>query len=213
MAQAGIGNLGGGLGKFTELRQRLLFVIGALIVLAVILLLGFASGLPLALSGQTLQAWMTQSGLSLATIGVAMVWLVRHHPADYDMGKELVRFMLLAVVVVSMWQVTNADTEEQSSAMRTLLSWIFTDDPKQRLRIQRFMVAAANFVICTVVLAYAVAAGLFVVAFTWLADAAYARFAELQTRHWWAPLLWTPAVTAAPATPPATCAVAPISRA
>ena len=31
MAQAGIGNLGGGLGKFTELRQRLLFVIGALI--------------------------------------------------------------------------------------------------------------------------------------------------------------------------------------
>ncbi|MFO1251131.1 MAG: MFS transporter [Inhella sp.] len=37
--------------------------------LAVILLLGFASGLPLALSGQTLQAWMTQSGLSLATIG------------------------------------------------------------------------------------------------------------------------------------------------
>ena len=32
MAQAGIGNLGGGLGKFTELRQRLLFVLGALIV-------------------------------------------------------------------------------------------------------------------------------------------------------------------------------------
>ena len=32
MAQAGIGNLGSGLGKFTELRQRLLFVLGALIV-------------------------------------------------------------------------------------------------------------------------------------------------------------------------------------
>ncbi|HEY0332919.1 MAG TPA: preprotein translocase subunit SecY [Stenotrophomonas sp.] len=32
MAQAGIGNIGGGLGKFTELRQRLLFVVGALIV-------------------------------------------------------------------------------------------------------------------------------------------------------------------------------------
>ena len=27
MAQAGIGNLGSGLGKFTELRQRLLFVL------------------------------------------------------------------------------------------------------------------------------------------------------------------------------------------
>ena len=32
MAQAGIGNLGSGLGKFTELRQRLLFVLGALVV-------------------------------------------------------------------------------------------------------------------------------------------------------------------------------------
>ena len=32
MAQAGIGNLGSGVGKFTELRQRLLFVLGALIV-------------------------------------------------------------------------------------------------------------------------------------------------------------------------------------
>ena len=32
MAQAGIGNLGSGLGKFTERRQRLLFVLGALVV-------------------------------------------------------------------------------------------------------------------------------------------------------------------------------------
>ena len=32
MAQAGIGNLAGGMGKFTELRHRLLFVVGALIV-------------------------------------------------------------------------------------------------------------------------------------------------------------------------------------
>ncbi|WP_099603536.1 preprotein translocase subunit SecY [Stenotrophomonas maltophilia] len=32
MAQAGIGNLAGGMGRFTELRQRLLFVVGALIV-------------------------------------------------------------------------------------------------------------------------------------------------------------------------------------
>jgi len=32
MAQAGIGNFAGGMGKFTELRQRLLFVVGALIV-------------------------------------------------------------------------------------------------------------------------------------------------------------------------------------
>ncbi|MDE3009701.1 MAG: MFS transporter [Pseudomonadota bacterium] len=33
------------------------------------LLLGFASGLPLALSGATLQAWLTTEGLSLKTIG------------------------------------------------------------------------------------------------------------------------------------------------
>ncbi len=38
--------------------------------LAVILLLGFASGLPLALTGGTLQAWMTVEGVDLATIGV-----------------------------------------------------------------------------------------------------------------------------------------------
>jgi len=38
--------------------------------LAVILLLGFSSGLPLALTGGTLQAWMTVEGVSLATIGI-----------------------------------------------------------------------------------------------------------------------------------------------
>ncbi len=38
--------------------------------LAVILLLGFSSGLPLALTGQTLQAWMTVDGVDLSTIGV-----------------------------------------------------------------------------------------------------------------------------------------------
>ena len=122
-----------------------------LVALVPVLLFGFMNLSPL--------KTRLLSGYSLASIGVAMVWLVQHHPADYDMGKELVRFMLLAVIVVSMWQVTNADAEEQSRPMRTLLSWVFTDDAKQRLRIQRYMVAAANFVICTVVLAYAVTVG------------------------------------------------------
>jgi len=36
----------------------------------VILLLGFSSGLPLALTGSTLQAWMTDVGLSVAAIGL-----------------------------------------------------------------------------------------------------------------------------------------------
>lgn len=38
--------------------------------LAVILLLGFSSGLPIALVGSTLQAWMTVEGVSLAAIGL-----------------------------------------------------------------------------------------------------------------------------------------------
>ncbi|MFN0184014.1 MAG: AmpG family muropeptide MFS transporter [Aquabacterium sp.] len=37
--------------------------------LGVVLVLGFASGLPLALTGQALQAWLTVEGLDLATIG------------------------------------------------------------------------------------------------------------------------------------------------
>ncbi|HLP31313.1 MAG TPA: MFS transporter, partial [Geothrix sp.] len=39
-------------------------------LLASLLLLGFASGLPLFLTGSTLKAWMTDEGLSLATIGL-----------------------------------------------------------------------------------------------------------------------------------------------
>lgn len=35
-----------------------------------VLLLGFASGLPLFLTGSTLKAWMTQEGLDLKTIGL-----------------------------------------------------------------------------------------------------------------------------------------------
>lgn len=37
---------------------------------AVVFLLGFASGLPLALTGGTLQAWMTVSGVDIVTIGI-----------------------------------------------------------------------------------------------------------------------------------------------
>ena len=35
-----------------------------------ILFMGFASGLPLALTGSTLAIWMRQGGVSLATIGL-----------------------------------------------------------------------------------------------------------------------------------------------
>jgi PAT family beta-lactamase induction signal transducer AmpG len=46
-------------------RQRL----GALHRLVVVIALGFASGLPLALSGQAMQAWLSVEGIDLATIG------------------------------------------------------------------------------------------------------------------------------------------------
>src|SRR5512139_4240598 len=46
-------------------RQRLAAAHRSLVVM----LLGFASGLPLALTGQALQAWMTLEGLDVATIG------------------------------------------------------------------------------------------------------------------------------------------------
>ncbi|WP_418318292.1 AmpG family muropeptide MFS transporter [Piscinibacter sakaiensis] len=43
--------------------------LAALHRLAVVVVLGFASGLPLALTGQAMQAWLTVSGVDLATIG------------------------------------------------------------------------------------------------------------------------------------------------
>src|ERR1700755_1976595 len=36
----------------------------------IVLFLGFSSGLPLALSGSTLQIWMRESGIDLGTIGL-----------------------------------------------------------------------------------------------------------------------------------------------
>ena len=38
--------------------------------LVIVLFLGFSSGLPLALTGGTLQAWLTEAGVSLKTIGL-----------------------------------------------------------------------------------------------------------------------------------------------
>src|ERR1700748_2285366 len=36
----------------------------------VVLLLGFSAGLPFSLAGQTLQAWMTESGVNIKNIGL-----------------------------------------------------------------------------------------------------------------------------------------------
>ena len=47
-----------------------------------------------------------------------------------------------------------------------------------------------------VVIAYAVLAGLAIVCFTLLADAAFGYYQSLRSAAWWAPLLWTPLLTA-----------------
>jgi H+/Cl- antiporter ClcA len=47
-----------------------------------------------------------------------------------------------------------------------------------------------------IVVLLAAAAGLTVVGFTWLAEAAYGRFAALRALAWWSPLVWTPLCTA-----------------
>ena len=46
------------------------------------------------------------------------------------------------------------------------------------------------------VLAFAAAAGLVVVAFTWMSERAIAAFEHLSAAAWWAPLVWTPFVAA-----------------
>ncbi|MEY2683041.1 MAG: hypothetical protein RJA09_185 [Pseudomonadota bacterium] len=47
-----------------------------------------------------------------------------------------------------------------------------------------------------VVMLFAILAGLAVVALTWLSEAAFAGFQMVRGLAWWAPLLWTPALTA-----------------
>lgn len=47
------------------------------------------------------------------------------------------------------------------------------------------------------VMAFAALAGLTVVAFTWMTERAFGMFEQVQQRHFWWPLLWTPLCTAA----------------
>ncbi|RZL02783.1 MAG: GGDEF domain-containing protein [Rubrivivax sp.] len=122
-----------------------------LLTLAPLLLYGFRYLRPL--QGRMLSAY------AIFMIGAAMVWLLYAHPRAYDMAQELLRFMLLAVMGVTLSQFARNDGEQASGFLHLLMHLVFSSDPKQRLRIQRSMVAAVNFVICTMVLAYAVSVG------------------------------------------------------
>ena len=56
--------------------------------LIVVTLLGFASGLPLALTGQALQAWLSVEGIDIATIGflslVGLPWATGWFPLPWN---------------------------------------------------------------------------------------------------------------------------------
>ncbi|MCW5653980.1 chloride channel protein [Hydrogenophaga sp.] len=58
------------------------------------------------------------------------------------------------------------------------------------------MGGARQWIDRAIVIAYAVLTGLAVVAFTLLADAALDVYGRMRGQWWWAPLLWTPALTA-----------------
>ncbi|WP_230179207.1 diguanylate cyclase [Aquabacterium sp. CECT 9606] len=122
-----------------------------LLTLAPLLLYGFRYLRPL-------QVRML-SAYAIVAMGSAMVWLLYAHPHTYDVAQELLRFMLLAVIGVTLSQFTRNDEEETTGFLQFLMHLVFSRDPKQRLRIQRYTVAAVNFVICTVVLAYSVSVG------------------------------------------------------
>lgn len=122
-----------------------------LLILVPLLLFGFRFLRPLQVN--VLVAYTTLA------MGAAMVWLLQSHPHTYDMAQEMVRFMLVAVIGVTLSQFTRSDAEETSGHLSSLMRLIFSDDPKQRLRIQRSLVATVNFVICTLVLGYAASTG------------------------------------------------------
>jgi len=92
--------------------------------IAVMLLLGFSSGLPLALTGGTLQAWMTVAGVDLRTIGIftlvglpytlKFLWaplMDRYVPPllGRRRGWMLIAQVVLVVLIVAMGSFSPAD--------------------------------------------------------------------------------------------------------
>lgn len=101
-----------------------------------------------------------QIGLyALMALGAAMAWLVLGQPHRYDLGMELLRFMLLALIVSVAWQSAQDHGDDEGAWYAGLMRVVLTNDPRQRVRLQRFLVAAVNFAICTMVLLYAVSKG------------------------------------------------------
>lgn len=123
-----------------------------LLVLVPLLMFGFKHLRPVQIRVLAIQ--------TVAVMGLAMTWLVVTLPRAYDAPGEMVRFMLLCVAVAMSWQLSGHQVEEAGGSVGRMISLVFTDDPKQRLRIQRFMVSAVNFVICTAFLSYGITSGM-----------------------------------------------------
>jgi len=70
------------------------------------------------------------------------------------------------------------------------------DQPDFLENLRHEVVEGRHWLDRVVVIGFAVLAGLAVVIFTWLYDAAFDRFMQLRSSYWWAPLIWTPAITA-----------------
>ncbi|MDH5340445.1 MAG: chloride channel protein, partial [Rubrivivax sp.] len=69
--------------------------------------------------------------------------------------------------------------------------------PDWRARLRDEFTEWRPWVTRGIVLAFAAAAGLSVAFLTWLSEHAYHLFQRVESVGWWAPLLWTPLVTAA----------------
>ncbi|MCU0932696.1 MAG: chloride channel protein, partial [Serpentinimonas sp.] len=66
------------------------------------------------------------------------------------------------------------------------------DQPDFLENLRHEVVEGRHWLDRVVVIGFAVLAGLAVVIFTWLYDAAFDRFMQLRSSYWWAPLIWTP---------------------
>src|SRR6202023_333248 len=103
----------------------------------IVLLLGFSSGLPLALSGSTLLVWMRESGVDLGTIGLfalvgtpytlKFLWAPLTDPARSPLFVALGALLVAAMsstqdIVVDAFRVESLPESEQAAGMASYVA-------------------------------------------------------------------------------------------